>query len=70
MGFQDAAFQPSQGSVYTTFLVNGGRGESLGTTTYTKTVAAGKKGHAPVKHLRSNKASVSCQSNVMEIIDC
>ena len=55
MSFQDVAFLPSQASLYITFLKNGGRGESLRTTTYHKTVVGGKQGHAPCKTLLLHK---------------
>ena len=44
MGFQDVAFLPSRDSSTPHFSK---RGESLGNTTYPKTVDGGKQGHAP-----------------------
>ena len=38
------AFLPTQAGFYTGFLKNGGRGESLGTTTCLRTVFRGKQG--------------------------
>ena len=51
MDFQDVAFQPSQASFSTTFHTKCGRGESLMTTTYPKTVVGVKQGHAPCRIL-------------------
>ena len=42
VGFQDIVFLPSRASVFTTFLKNCGRGESLKTSTCPKTVFWGK----------------------------
>ena len=51
MHFQHVAFQPSQASFPTTFLINCGRCECLRTTTYPKTVTWGEsKGMHHVKH--------------------
>ena len=48
--FQDVAFlPPSRASFCTTVLKNCGRGESLWTTTYNRTVVVGKQGHAPCR---------------------
>ena len=49
MGFQHVALQPSQASIYTTFLKKCGRGYGLGTTMYPRTVVGGKQAHAPCK---------------------
>ena len=57
MGFLDVAFLPFRASLPITFLNSCGGGESLGTTTYVKTVVGVRKGMLPVKHLRSNKSS-------------
>ena len=57
MGFQDVTYLSSRASFSNTFLENCGRGESVGTTTYPKTVARVGKGMLPVRHFCSNKAS-------------
>ena len=57
MGFQDVSFLPSRPGLYTTFLTNCGRGESLGTITCLRTVVGVSKGMLPVKYFHSNKAS-------------
>ena len=51
MGFQDAAFQPSKASFYTTFHKHYGRGEGFRTTTCPKTVAGDKRRQALCKIL-------------------
>ena len=51
---------------YTIFHKNCGRGESLGTTTYHKTVVGGKQGHALCKILlpqQSLFAPVECHED-------
>ena len=68
MSFQDVAFLPSRNSFSTTFLKNCGKGESHRTTTCLNTVVGGRHGHAPCKILSLHKASLLCQSNLMEII--
>ena len=47
MAFQHAAFLPSLASFSTTFIVNGGSGERVVTTTCLITVVGAKEGHAP-----------------------
>ena len=47
MDFLDVAPLPSRASVFTTFLTNCGRGESLGTTTCLNPVVGGRQGHTP-----------------------
>ena len=55
-----------QSLVFTTFLKNCGRGESLGTTLCLKTVVGVSKGMLHVKYYRSTKP-VLCQLNFMDI---
>ena len=55
--FHDAAFLLSPANSYTTFCINCGRGESLGTATCPKTVDRTSKVMLPEKYYRSNKAS-------------
>ena len=47
MGFNDVASMPSQSSFSTTVPKSCDRSESLRITTCSKTVVAGKQGHAP-----------------------
>ena len=62
MSFQDVAFLPPLE------LDRGGRGESLRTATYLKTVVGGKQGHAPCKVFPLQQSLFLSQSNLMEII--
>ena len=56
-GFQEVVFLPSRANLSTTFLMNCGRGESLGTTTRLIAVVGVSKSMFPVKYFCSNKAS-------------
>ena len=68
MGYQDVAFLPSRASFSTTFLKNCGRGESLGTTTFLKTVVGGRQGHAPCEVLLLQQSLFLCLLDFMQII--
>ena len=57
MDFQDVVFLPSKFSFSAACFEKCGCGESLGITTYLKTVVGVNKGMFPVKYFHSNSAS-------------